>query len=203
MSVQLITGFAGKPHVKAEDDRSLIAAIFGEGKYVLKRGNRLACEIVSNNLIRIKNGDAINQGAHIRIEENDYEEVIIDNGSQGFKRIDLIVLRYEKDYETKVESASIVVIKGTESNNPVVPEYEKGNLYDGDIIDDMPLYKINIEGINIISVDRMFNYVVTMDDIFDIYKSLFNKGPLFIENPKSDYNKLNTDQKVMNVNEEY
>ena len=41
-----------------------------------------AAEIVSNNLIKVKSGDLMNQGRHMRIDVNDYEEVTIQNGAQ-------------------------------------------------------------------------------------------------------------------------
>lgn len=167
--VNLVTGFRNEPHITPEDDRSFNASIFGTGKYVLNRGSLFEYEIISNNLIKIKDGDAINQGAHIRIEKNNYEEVTIDNGSQSLNRIDLIVLRYEKNLETKIETVSLVVIKGTEAESPVMPEHETGNMFDGDYIDDMPLYAVKLEGINITSVEPLFNLQkVINEDINEI-----------------------------------
>ena len=64
-----------------------------------KTGNQFAVEIVSNNLIKVKSGDLVNQGRHMRIDANDYEEVTIQNGAQSVKRNDLIVMRYEKRYK--------------------------------------------------------------------------------------------------------
>lgn len=173
--INLVTGFRNEPHITPDDDRSFNASIFGAGKYVLNRGSKFEYEIISNNLIKIKDGDAINQGAHMRIEKNSYEEVTIDNGSQSLNRTDLIVLRYEKNLETKIETASIVVIKGTEAESPVMPEHETGNLFDGDYMDDMPLYAVKLEGINITSVEPLFSVAKNLPGLEEELKQTNDK----------------------------
>ena len=116
MAVEIITGHTGKEHVTAEAAGALHAGIIGSGKYVLTGGNQFAAEIVSNNLIKIKSGELVNQGRHMRIPVNSYEEVTIQNGAQGMHRSDLIVMRYKKDTSAQVESAELVVIKGKASS---------------------------------------------------------------------------------------
>ena len=99
MAVEIITGHTGKEHVTAEAAGALHAGVIGTGKYVLAGGNQFAAEIVSNNLIKIKSGELVNQGRHMRIPVNSYEEVTIQNGAQGMHRSDLIVMRYKKRYK--------------------------------------------------------------------------------------------------------
>lgn len=97
MAVEIITGHTGKEHVTAEAAGALHAGVIGTGKYVLAGGNQFAAEIVSNNLIKIKSGELVNQGRHMRIPVNSYEEVTIQNGTQKMYRSDLIVMRYKKN----------------------------------------------------------------------------------------------------------
>lgn len=67
MGAHIVTGYAGKEHVTSADAGALNAGIVGSRKYVLKTGNQFAAEIVSNNLIKVKSGDLVNQGRHMRM----------------------------------------------------------------------------------------------------------------------------------------
>lgn len=164
MSTHLITGKAGYEHVKASDHGALHAAIMGGGEFVLEGGEQFACQVISNNKVRIFDGEALMQGRHIRIDRNTYEETTHDNGVQGYKRIDLVVLTYTKDEGTGVENVALEVIKGTPSeNNPKVPSYVTGDiLNNGELKNQMPLYKIPFDGLSIGEPVKMFETVPTM-----------------------------------------
>lgn len=145
----LVTGYAGEPHVKSEDTGGFNAGVVGTGKYVLKTLDKMQHELINSNTIRIKTGDLVNQGRHIRVEEP--ETLTLDNGEAGRRRIDLIVMRYTKDQETAVESAELVVIKGQSVANtqtPSVPAVISGNILAGAAVDDFVLYKIVYDGLN-------------------------------------------------------
>ena len=159
MSVNIVTGYTGVAHVTSDDDRAKNSAIFGSSKFILDYGKKFAYEKLNNNQIRIKDGMAINQGTQMGIELNDFEDVVIDNGTPGKTRIDLIVLRYEKNLDSGKESASLQVIKGTEADSsPSIPNYLSGNILDGgDLIDDMPLYSVTISSLTISAVNA-FSY---------------------------------------------
>ena len=156
MSTNLITGYAGKAHITSGGDGAVNAALFGKGRYVLDIGERFSYEIISNNLIRIKSGYAINQGRKIELSVNDYEELIIDNGLQGVKRCDLIAVTYEKNLETGIETAVMNVIKGTSGDDYLDPEHTVGNILKGDAKDDFLLYRVKINGLSIESVEKLF-----------------------------------------------
>ena len=83
---------------------------------------------------------------------------------QGYKRIDLVVLTYTKDEGTGVEDVALEVIKGTPSeNNPSVPSYVTGDiLNNGELKNQMPLYKIPFDGLSIGEPVKMFATVPTM-----------------------------------------
>ena len=171
MSAHLVTGYGGVEHVTAADDGSKNAGIAGIESYVLNTGSKFEAEVISSNLIKIKDGDAMQKGRHWRIAKNDYVECTIDNGLQGLKRNDLIVSRYSKNPDTGIESEKIVVIKGTSSENPVTPEYETGDIYDGDLVDEMPLYRVELDGLNIISVTPLFKEISSLSELMDIISS--------------------------------
>lgn len=170
--VHLITGYAGKPHVTSSSDGAVNAGMYGKGKYILNLGEKFAYEIISNNLIKIKSGFALNQGRKIEIAINDYEEVIIDNGLQGMKRCDLIVLRYEKSPDSGMETASLVVIKGTSSDVYAEPEFTEGDILSGGGIDDILLYKVFINGLSIDKVESAFSVTSSLMDILAEHREL-------------------------------
>lgn len=167
MSLNLMTGYAGEPHITSADDGAVNAAIYGASKYVLNTGQKFAYELISNNLIKIKDGYAINQGRKIGQPIDDYEELTIDNGLQGVKRSDIIAIRYSKNPDTGIESAEFIVIKGTSGDTYKDPALETGNIIQGDSVDDLPLYRVKIDGLSIATVEPMFNMLMSMQEMQD------------------------------------
>lgn len=150
-NIHLVTGHAGKGHVTAADHGSLQAAIFGEGEYVLNRGSKFATTIISNNIVRVADGDIIMQGRHIRLDEGTYVDLSVENGTQGFYRNDLIVARYTKDSLSGVEDCNLVVIKGTASAGTATdPAHTSGDIInDHVLLAEMPLFRIPLDGLNV------------------------------------------------------
>ena len=149
-NLNLVTGFAGTPHVTAEDAGVLNAVILGPGQYVMNYGNKLQASVITNNQVRVLDGVIMMQGRQIRIEEDISVDLAIENGATGYYRNDLIVARYTKDASTGVEEANLVVIKGTATTGEAAdPTYTSGNIFAGAVQNDMPLYRIPINGINV------------------------------------------------------
>lgn len=190
MAIELITGYAGEGHVSSADAGRYNAGVCGTGKYVLGTGTKFAYSIESSNLVRIGSGDAVNQGRHIIIPQNSVEDAAIQNGNQNRTRIDVIALRYSKDTGTGIESASLVVIKGTEvtsGSTPTAPAVTSGNIYNGAAVDDMPLYHVLIDGTQIESVTKVFQEIPSLATITDliypvgsIYMNVSNLNPATI-----------------------
>lgn len=190
MAIELITGYAGAGHVSSADAGRYNAGVCGTGKYVLGTGTKFAYSIESSNLVRIGSGDAVNQGRHIIIPQNSVEDAAIQNGNQNRTRIDVIALRYSKDTSTGIESASLVVIKGTEVTSgatPQAPAVTSGNIYNGAAVDDMPLYHVLIDGTQIQSVTKVFTEIHSLATITDliypvgsIYMNVTNLNPATI-----------------------
>lgn len=165
-NMHLITGYAGAEHVTAADAGSLHTAIFGSGQYVLDRGNKFAATIVTNNTIRIADGDIMMQGRHVRLAEGSYVDLTIDNSAQGMMRNDLIVARYTKDASTGVEAVNLVVIKGTAAaSNPADPAYTAGDIINDHVaLNDMPLYRVPLDGLNVQTLVPLFGMASLMAD---------------------------------------
>lgn len=165
MGIHIVTGYAGKEHVTSADAGSMNAGIVGTGRYVMQTAEQFVAEIVSNNLIKVKSGDLMNQGRHMRIDVNDYEEVTIQNGAQSVFRNDLIVARYKKDPSTLIETTEIVVIKGTAGATATDPTYTSGDILAGATQDDFPLYRVSLNGLNIEKVTPLFSTVPNLNEL--------------------------------------
>ena len=156
--MDIITGYTGSPHVTAEQDRDINIGIFGNESYVLQTGSQLTAEVSSNNEIKVRDGVIMHQGCAASIKKNTYDSLTITNGSQGMKRVDLIVARYSRDPSTNEESLTLKVIQGTPSeNSPTVPGYTTGDIKSGDLVADMPLYQVILNGLNITEVKKLFS----------------------------------------------
>lgn len=163
-NLHLVTGYGGKVHVTAVDQGSLYAALFGTDSFVLNRGNQFAATVVTNNTIKVADGDIVLQGRHIRMDTGKEVNVTIDNGMTGYNRNDLITVRYTKSIDTGVEEADLVVIKGTAVTGTASdPTYNTGNVVGGEAqICDMPLYRVPLSGLNVGELVPLFSVFGTI-----------------------------------------
>ena len=164
--MEIVTGYRGKPHVTSEKWADLNRGIIGAEEYVLGVGRMFESELVSNNLLKIYDGCGVMQGRQFGTQAGQSDEITIENGTQGEKRIDLIVARYTKNEDTKIETIEPVLIKGTPSaSDPAVPKHTEGNIRQGDLIADMPLYEVELKGINVVEVRPLFQVLTNMNKI--------------------------------------
>ena len=184
--MDIITGYTGSPHVTAEQDRDINIGIFGNESYVLQTGSQLTAEVSSNNEIKVRDGVIMHQGCAASIKKNTYDSLTITNGSQGMKRVDLIVARYSRDPSTNEESLTLKVIQGTPSENSLtVPGYTTGDIQSGDLVADMPLYQVILNGLNITEVKKLFSVQGSIAELSsNLAKTntvLENGKPIFID----------------------
>ena len=152
--MELVTGRAGSPHITAQQDRQLHQGIWGEEAYILNTGNMLEPQVQSSNKILIKDGALMYQGALFSVKVGTTDEITINNGNQGMKRKDLVVVRYTYDSSQNIESATWLVYQGTPTgSNPVLPSGISGDIQAGDAVVDVPYLSVSLDGINIVSVD--------------------------------------------------
>lgn len=174
MANYLDTGDTGRA-VSAESDGALFAGIFGNAKYVLENGSQFKAEVQSNNIVKISDGDAVMYGRHVRIPANDSALVTINNGHSGTNRIDLIVFRYTKD-STGKETVDLAVIKGEDSTGTAAaPATIDGDILTGAMQADFPLYRVELNGLNIVSVTAMFDVIGNISQIAKTNKDLSNQ----------------------------
>ena len=174
--MEIVTGHRGTPHITPYKVRDFNIGTVGAEDYVMNSGSELEAQLVSNNRIDIKDGSICMQGTHAVIPKNINDELTIENGMQGEKRIDLIVARYEKVADSGVESVNTVVLQGTPSKEtPNVPGHVVGDIRNGDLKHEMPLYEVELDGINITEVRPVFKKLVSVAEQQKMIESLNGK----------------------------
>ena len=165
----LVTGSHGgdDPHVESKHDALMHAAMFGRGGYILKTRNWTMKPTAKDaNNITIPAWDLVVEGRQIYIAAP--TDVNIQSGSQGQKRRDLIVARYALNSGTGVETVTLEAIKGKPSAaTPADPGIETGSIIDGAIVSDLPLCRVNLDGITITSIDTLVNVMQPLEDVWD------------------------------------
>ena len=118
------------------------------------------------NNITIPAWDLVVEGRQIYIAAP--TDVNIQSGSQGQKRRDLIVARYALNSGTGVETVTLEAIKGKPSAaTPADPGIETGSIIGGAIVSDLPLCRVNLDGITITSIDTLVNVMQPLEDVWD------------------------------------
>lgn len=164
--MEIVSGRTGKPHVTSQQFRQIIEGIIGDDSCILPSGENLEPELVSNNSLKIRSGMMCHHGNVSSVKIGTYDEVELTNGSQGMKRIDLIVNRYTRNEKDNTEKNEWVVIMGSPAeSNPVVPEYTQGDLQKGDLVDDCPAFEVHLDGINIVEVTKKLEIATTNKEL--------------------------------------
>ena len=165
----LVTGSHGgdDPHVESKHDALMHAAMLGRGGYILKTRNWTMKPTAKDaHNITIPAWDLVVEGRQIYIAAP--TDVNIQSGSQGQKRRDLIVARYALNSGTGVETVTLEAIKGKPSAaTPADPGIETGSIIGGAIVSDLPLCRVNLDGITITSIDTLVNVMQPLEDVWD------------------------------------
>lgn len=164
--MEIVSGLGEKPHVTSQQFRQVLEGTIGQKSYIITSGENLEPELAANNLLKIRSGMMSHHGNVSSVKIGTYDEVELTNGSQGMKRIDLVVNRYTRNAETNIEKNEWVVIMGTPvASNPVAPEYTVGNLQKGDLVDDCPVFELHYDGINVTEVKKMLSVLPNVAEL--------------------------------------
>lgn len=195
--MKIVSGRTGSPHVTSQQFRQMLEGIIGQGSYIITSGENLKPELSSNNLLKIRSGMMAHHGCISCVDIGTYDEVTLTNGSQGMKRIDLIVNRYTRNAETEVENCSWKVIQGKPvASNPAVPAYTSGNLQNGDLVDECPAFEVHYDGINVTEVKSLLSVTDGLSGLSsNLTKTntvLENRKPIFIDSTAQGTANLDT-----------
>lgn len=164
--MKIMTGKTGTPHVTSQQFRQLVEGTVGQDSYILTSGENLEPELQTNNLLKIRSGMMSHHGNLSIVDIGTYDEVTIQNGTQGMQRIDLVVNRYTRNESSGIEENAWVVIQGTPAaSNPQVPAHTEGNLQEGDLVDDCPVFEVHLDGINVTEVVKLLDVTSDMSTL--------------------------------------
>lgn len=153
----LVDGYnGGIAHITADQIRDHNIAMYGDGDFVLPVGDKFAYEIVNNNTINLSSGMVVMNGARAVTGYGKTETLTIENGTSGYKRVDIIVAEYSKDNETLVESVTVKVVKGTLGSAYSDPALVTGDIRAGATKRQMALYRVKVNGLSIEAVEKMW-----------------------------------------------
>lgn len=169
--MKIVTGYKGTPHISSNDDQGRNQGTFGTGNFVLDVGNKFSATLTDATTVSIQDGEGSLHGVHFRTLPGTVDTVNIQNGTQGYNRIDLICARYSKEAVTGIESVEWVVIPGTPSaSTPTAPDYNDGDVLTGDTPVDFPMYSVTLTGLTP-SLTRLFEVSVSRPTAQTLYAS--------------------------------
>ena len=152
--MNLITGKLGQNHFTSTQHRNIFRSIVGNGSLIASNiGAGMATTVTGSNQISIADGLIFHHGCAFEIPFGSVETVEVSNGTQGYSRIDAIVLRWSKN-SSGIESASWVVVEGTPTTGtPTAPHITAGDMNEGDTQDDCLFALATIEGVSLSGVE--------------------------------------------------
>lgn len=192
IATTLMDGYVDGPHITEVQTGIANQGLYGPDDYVLDEGKKAEAQILTNNSVRVFDATFVIQGRRDVMAANAYADVTIANGEQGMYRNDIIVRKYEKDEMTEIENTSFDVIKGTPSSGVATdPEIPTGDIRTGATMHNMALYRVKLEGLNIVALEPMFKVLYNMADIKKELESLNGKSIIeFGENDNGSYIKF-------------
>ena len=179
-NMHLVTGYAGREHVTADDQASFNASFFGEESFVLSGKDKFDYEIISNTEVKIKPGDFYSQGRFIRLQNP--VNLNFEVGSQGGIRTDSVYIKYEKNPQTEIEECNLIVIDGrnTEALKKAKQQsLKKDAILKGEKEAYFLIYTVQFNGLNLSNIQKNF-------EVKENYKKEFEKfvsnADIFLKN---------------------
>lgn len=151
MSFEIVDGMTGTKHISSDDLAALNTATVGKADCVLRYGDDFALTMASANSATLGTGVGMVGGR--RFWNQAPTSLTIQSGTQGQKRNDLVVARYEKT-SAGIESITPVVIKGTPTTGAAADPATTAN--------DLKLWRVPLDGINAGTPVRLFEPVTPL-----------------------------------------
>lgn len=153
MTVHLIDGHAGRPHVTSGDVAWLNTALMGAGDGVFDFRSRLRISVTGSNSVEIGDGAAMVGG--LRFTVPTIERIELSGGTDGMKRYDIIYAQYTA--EGGVEKVKLLESRGDPvESNPTPPSVPSGAL---------PLWRVLFDGRSITETKQLFKVLPALDSM--------------------------------------
>ena len=163
MAIELVTGFAGEPHIASEDVGAYNAATMGTGSYIL---SGCAVTMSSTTKMHIAAGELLIQGRHVRITGTGID-LAVANGTTGYNRIDLAAIHYSKA-STGVETVAVEIVEGTPTTGTATaPSTSGGSILNGDSAAYITLAQVAITGLTVGTPTRKLSTFTSLASVQD------------------------------------
>ena len=167
MTMNLITGKAGAPHITSSDQGAMQAGLVGNGNYLLQRGDGKfpAVTMQSANKALIPVLNLVIEGRYARVTAA--ETVTIESGVTGQNRNDLICVKYTRD-SNNIETIALAVLKGTATSGTAAdPTVPSGSILNNSGTVWIPIARIPISGITAGTPVMLVKQLPPMSQLWD------------------------------------
>lgn len=161
MAFEIVDGMTGTKHISSDDLSALNIATIGESNCVLNYGDNFKMTMTNANTATLGTGVGMVGGR--RFWNQASTSLTIQSGTQGQKRNDLIVARYEKT-SAGIESITPVVIKGTPTTGTAADPEVTAN--------DLKMWRVPLDGISVGEPVKLFEPVASLATIGDSVSQL-------------------------------
>lgn len=167
MTMNLITGKAGAPHITSSDQGAMQAGLVGNGNYLLQGsdGKFPAVTMQSANKALIPVLNLVIEGRYARVTAA--ETVTIESGVTGRNRNDLICVKYTRDSHN-IETIALAVLKGTATSDTAAdPTVPSGSILNNSGTVWIPIARIPISGITAGTPVMLVKQLPPMSQLWD------------------------------------
>lgn len=167
MTMNLITGKAGAPHITSSDQGAMQAGLVGNGNYLLQGsdGKFPAVTMQSANKALIPVLNLVIEGRYARVTAA--ETVTIESGVTGRNRNDLICVKYTRD-SNNIETIALAVLNGTATSGTAAdPTVPSGSILNNSGTVWIPIARIPISGITAGTPVMLVKQLPPMSQLWD------------------------------------
>lgn len=167
MTMNLITGKAGAPHITSSDQGAMQAGLVGNGNYLLQGGDGKfpAVTMQSANKALVPVLNLVIEGRYARVTAA--ETVTIESGVTGRNRNDLICVKYTRD-SNNIETIALAVLKGTATSGTAAdPTVPSGSILNNSGTVWIPIVRIPISGITAGTPVMLVKQLPPMSQLWD------------------------------------
>lgn len=176
MTMNLITGKAGAPHITSSDQGAMQAGLVGNGNYLLQGGDGKfpAVTMQSANKALVPVLNLVIEGRYARVTAA--ETVTIESGVTGQKRNDLICVKYTRDSKN-IETIALAVLKGAATSGTAAdPTVPSGSILNNSGTVWIPIARIPISGITAGTPVMLVKQLPPMSQLWDSVALPFGKS---------------------------
>lgn len=163
--------------IAAEQLASLFKSTFGESG-ICAIADNLAAEKINNNTVRLHPGEFNLSGYIVGVPSGSYEDIIIDSGTSGQNRNDLIVAEFVRNGESiGNDTLHFTVVKGTSTSGTAAdPALTQQDINAAGVTRQEALHRVKVAGTEITQIDLLATQLPNLDLV---WSWIYPVGSLF------------------------